>query len=65
MIAMIEKNKCKWEYGVAFVSFSADISNTFDQMPPDLIIIKLDANGFYIDALKLVRNHLPNKRNGL
>ena len=54
MIAMIEKNIDKWEYGVVFVLFLADISNTFDQMPPDLIIIKLDAYGFYIDALKLV-----------
>ena len=56
------KNKNKPGCWVVFASFLADISNNSDQIPPDLIVIKLDAYGLHIDVLSLVWNYLPNKK---
>ena len=37
-----------------------DLSKAFDCIPHDLIIAKLEAYDFHIDALKLIHNYLSN-----
>ena len=39
-----------------------DLSKVFDCVPHDLIIDKLEAYGFYIDALKLIHDYLSNTK---
>ena len=44
--------------GGVFGALLTDLSKTFDYIPHGLIIAKLEAYGFHIDALKLVHNYL-------
>ena len=55
---MIEKWKKVVDNGGAFGELLTDLSKVFDCVPHDLIIAKLEAYGFQIDALRLVYDYL-------
>ena len=50
---MIEKWKKTVDNGGVFGALLTDLSKAFDCIPHDLIIAKLEAYGFHIDALNL------------
>ena len=58
---MIEKWKKIVDDGGVFGALLTDLSKVFDCIPHDLIIAKLEAYGFYIDALKLIHDYLSNR----
>ena len=45
-----------------FVALLTDLSKVFDCISHDLIIAKLEAYGFHIDALKLIHDYLSNRK---
>ena len=55
----MEKN-CR--NGGVFGALLTDLSKAFDCIPHDLIIAKLEAYGFHIDALKLIHDYLSNRK---
>ena len=59
---MIEKWKKIVDGGGVFGALLTDLSKTFDCIPHDLIIAKLEAYGFHIDALKLIHDYLSNRK---
>ena len=59
---MIEKWKKTVDNGGVFGALLTDLSKAFDCIPHDLIIAKLEAYGFHIDALKLIHNYLSNRK---
>ena len=59
---MIDKWKNVVDNGGAFGALLTDLSKAFDCIPHDLIIAKLEAYGFQIDALRLVRDYLSNRK---
>ena len=54
LLVMIDKWKKVVDNGGAFGALLTDLSKAFDCIPHDLIIAKLEAYGFQIDALRLV-----------
>ena len=59
---MIEKwKKIEDDHGVSRALLT-DLSKAFDCIPHDLIMTKLEAYGFHIDALKLIYNYLSNRK---
>ena len=59
---MIEKWKKIVDDGGVFGALLADLSKAFDCIPHDLIIAKLKAYSFHIDALKLIHDYLSNRK---
>ena len=59
---MIEKWKKVVDNGGAFGALLTDLSKAFDCIPHDLIIARLEAYGFQIDALRLVHDYLSNRK---
>ena len=59
---MIEKWKKTVDNGGVFGALLTDLSKAFDCIPHDLIIAKLEAYGFLIDALKLIHDYLSNRK---
>ena len=45
-----------------FGALLTDVSKAFDCVLHDLIIVKLEAYGFHIDAYKLIHNYLSNRK---
>ena len=62
LLVMIEKWKKVVDNGGAFGALLTDLSKAFDCIPHDLIIAKLEAYGFQIDALRLVYDYLSNRK---
>ena len=62
LLVMIEKWKKVADNGGAFGALLTDLSKAFDCIPHDLIIAKLEAYGFQIDALRLVYDYLSNRK---
>ena len=59
---MIEKSKRIIDKGRHFSALLTDLSKVFDYLPHDLLIAKLDADGFKNDALYLIFNYLNNRK---
>ena len=55
----MEKNV---DNGGVFGALLTDLSKAFDCIPHDLIIAKLEAYCFHIDALKLIHGYLSNRK---
>ena len=62
LLAMIEKWKKIVDDGGVFGALLTDLSKAFDCIPHDLIIAKLKAYSFHIDALKLIHDYLSNRK---
>ena len=62
MLATVEK----WEKVVddegVFGALLTDLSKVFDCIPHDLIIAKLEANGFHKDTIKLIYDYLSKRK---
>ena len=54
LLAMTEKWKNIVDNGGLFGALLIDLSKAFDRILHDLIIARLEACGFHIDALKLI-----------
>ena len=48
--------------GGVFGALLTDLSKAFDCIPHDLIIVKLEAYGFHLDALKPIHDYLSNRK---
>ena len=62
MLAIIEKWKKNVNNGAVFGVLLTDLSKASDCIPHDLIIGKLEAYGFHIDALKFIYDYLSNRK---
>ena len=62
LLFMIEKWKRILDYGVDFGALLTDLSKTFDCIPHDIFIPKLEAYNSQIDALNLVYDYLSNRK---
>ena len=62
LIGMIEKAKRIMDKGGYFRALLTDLSKTFDCLPHDLLVAKLDAYRFKNDALYLIFNYLNNRK---
>ena len=61
LLAMLEKWKNAVDKGKAFGALLTDLSKAFDCLPHELIIVKLNAYGFKLPALKLMHSYLSQK----
>ena len=50
------------DYGGVFGALLTNLSKAFDCIPHDLIIAKLEAYDFHMNALKLVYDYLSNRK---
>ena len=62
LLVMKEKWKKVVDNGGAFGALLTDLFKAFDCIPHDLIIAKLEAYDFQIDALRLVYDYLSNRK---
>ena len=62
LLVMIEKWKKVVDNGGVLGVLLTDLSKVFDCILNDLIIAKLEAYGFHIDALKLIHDYLSNRK---
>ena len=62
LIRLIEKWKKNVDNGGEFGTLVTDLSKTFDCLPHELLIAKLDAYGFDRSSLKLIHTYLWNKK---
>ena len=59
---MMEKWKKIVDYGGVFSELLRDLFKAFDCIPRDFIIAKLEAFSFQTDALNVVYDYLPNRK---
>ena len=62
LLAMLEKWKKDVHTKKVFGALLTDLSKAFDCLPHDLIIAKLNADGFSLPALNLILNYLVNRK---
>ena len=62
LLAMLEKWKRSIDNGKMFGALLTDLSKAFDCLDHELLIAKLNAYGFSLTALKLVRSYLSNRK---
>ena len=58
---MLEKLKSSVDKESSFGALLTDLSKAFDCLSHDLLIVKLHANGFSLNALRLVHSYLTNR----
>ena len=59
---MLEKWKSPVYNKINFGAFLTDLSKAFDCLHHDLLLAKLNANGFSLPALRLVQSYLSNRK---
>ena len=59
---MLEKWKRAVDNGKVFGILLTDLSNTFDCLSHELLLVKLHAYGFSISALRLIYSYLANRK---
>ena len=59
---MLEKWKRSVDIGKAFGALLTDLSKAFDCLEHELLIAKLDANGFSLPALRLIHDYLSHRK---
>lgn len=57
----IEKRRTTVDQGKVFSALLSDLSNTLDFLDHDLIIVKLNAYGISLSALRLIHDYLSNR----
>ena len=62
LLALLEKWKRAVDSGQMFGALLTDLSKAFDCLDHELLIAKLNAYGFSLPALKLVHDHLLNRK---
>ena len=62
LLAMLEQWKNHVDKGKVFGALLTDLSKTFDCLPHELIIAKLNAYGFNLPALKLMHSYLSHRK---
>ena len=62
LLAMLEKWKRSVDKGKAFDTLLTDLSKDFDRFDHELQIVKLNACGFSLTALKLIYDYLSNRK---
>ena len=62
LLAMLEKWKRSVDKGKVFGALLTDLSKAFDCLDHELLIAKLNAYGFSLNALKLIHNYLSNRK---
>ena len=62
LLAMLEKWKRSVDIGKAFGALLTDLSKAFDCLEHELLIAKLDANGFSLLALRLIHDYLSHRK---
>ena len=62
LLALLEKWKQAVGNGQMFGALMTDLSKAFDSLDHKLLIVKLNAYGFSLPALKLVHNYLSNRK---
>ena len=62
LLAMLEKWKRSVDNGKAFDTLLTDLSKDFDRFDHELQIVKLNAYGFSLTALKLIYDYLSNRK---
>ena len=61
-MGMIEKWKKTVDNKGVFGALSTDLSKAFNRIPHNLIVVKLEAYGFDINALRLIHDYLTNRK---
>ena len=62
ILALLEKWKAAVDKGTVFGALLTDLSRTFDCLNHELLIVKLNACGFTLPALKLVHDYLSDRK---
>ena len=62
-LALLEKGKCAADRGKTFGTLLTDLSKAFDYLDHELLIAKLNTEGFNLPALKLVNITIYRKGN--
>ena len=62
LIALLEKWRSRVDQGMAFGALLTDLSKAFDCLPLYLLVAKLHAYGFNINAAKLIYDYLTNRK---
>ena len=62
LLALLEKWKRSIDRGKVFGALLPDLSKSFDCLNHDLLIVKLNAYGFSLPALRLIHDYLLNRK---